>query len=199
MQLNVAHPAANQHVQSGAQLTVSGTASSGTSAEPEPIVSVTIVLDSQTVGPKPVPPKSGSDVWTFSATFTVSSTAFGPSQVTVTAVDGLGVTISRSVPIVLDKPSKPPPPPVDTTGLLTFITVSDGLQSTVNFARFGLKPSGGTEVVFEFGPNAIAADWIIHAAELAVLREALISKLQVTVTHDPTLSVPMLVKVMAPP
>jgi hypothetical protein len=101
----------------------------------------------------------------------------------------------------------PPPPPVDTSGHLTFVKVSDGVQGGINFAQFGLlndvgvkpPPPPPKEMVFEFGPSSGGPDWIIHAAELAMLREALVRKLVVTVTHNPASNLPLVVKVMAPP
>jgi hypothetical protein len=103
--------------------------------------------------------------------------------------------------------SLPPPVPIDTSGHLTFVKVGDGVQSSINFAQFGLlndvgvkpPPPPPKEIVFGFGPSSGGPDWIIHAAELAMLREALVRKLVVTVTHEPNSNIPMVVKVMAPP
>lgn len=198
MNLHVGSPTPNQQVQPSLTvgLPVSGTASSGTNAEPIAIVSVTIHLGQASASPAPVKVPN-QNLFTFSAQI-LPVVGVGPSHVSVTAVDDNGVKGSLIVPITLIKPSPPPPPPVDTTGQLTFVRVSDGVQPGVDFATFGLL-AAGTETIFEFGPNPSAPAWIIHAAELAMLREALVHKLQVTVTHDPASTIPMLVKVMAPP
>ncbi len=95
---------------------------------------------------------------------------------------------------------------VDTSGLLTFVKISDEVQQGFDYAMFGVREESGYETIFALwwghfygGPRATAPDWIIRAAELAMLREALSKKLQVTVTHEYTSNVPTVVKVHSPP
>lgn len=109
MQLQVTHPIQNQQVSSPSSLTVDGTASSGTKTEPESIDSVTIHLDNQTPLSAPPIKDPRSPAYTFTAPVPVSG--LGPSHVTVTAVDSIGASISKTIPITLIAVAPPPAPP----------------------------------------------------------------------------------------
>ena len=80
-----------------------------------------------------------------------------------------------------------------TTGTVTYIKVNNAVEQGQDLGAFGFLEPGETnaEMVFvwwsvEVGTPATAADWILRNAQIALLRDALVNKLAITVTRDPS-------------
>ena len=80
---------------------------------------------------------------------------------------------------------------IETTGTINWLKVNKEATAGSDLGLFSLQPAGGgaEELFFVWfslsdSTPPLATDWIARNMHVAMLRDALIQKLQVIVTHD---------------
>ncbi|HUO08657.1 MAG TPA: hypothetical protein VM008_10185 [Phycisphaerae bacterium] len=83
---------------------------------------------------------------------------------------------------------------VDVTGKVSFLKINPSLYDGDDSCLFGVIPTGTTYVdVFAVWwgqnlnqqPPPTAADWVLRTVQIAMIRDALVNKLDVVVTYEP--------------